>query len=449
MKRWRAICLILGLSCIGFAKAGQYFQDFSKYEAGATQFDDGAILVSSDLGQSAVLQDADRKELRLTGAQTGVRSAFALPDLNAQRRIYAFSAKWNTSLAANFPDGGAGFSFTFGQIGGIDLIPPDFAQETGYGRGICLSVQTGGASPGFYLLVNGETLASKPFVSATQWGVNNDARPLFEVDWNYTNGVSVKVDGLPVFTKVPTPAFSPQVDDRFVWAARAGEFGEEVVLDNIAVVTGGNLARLAGSGFFSSQRNPNYGPMKAYDDDNDSEFAVFNAQSGFVGGNVSPARALMFYSLTSGIDAPDPHNWAIEGALASTGPWTTVAAGDWNFARRKETRTWPVTNGVDAFTSFRISFPTNNLTTLSTYIGDVRLFEFKPVQPPHAVEIVRSAVDSFAITFAGAASSNYVAQFTTNFSQWTDFNTNAVPGLWSVTDSNTTNTTRFYRLRSY
>lgn len=447
MKSARSRLLLVTLFVSG-ACAAEYYQDFSAFEVGATNFADGAQLFSSDLGGSAAVQDGARKELRLTGSAGGVRSAFVLPALD-DVRVYAFSAKWNGSASANFPNGGAGFSFTFGGIAEADLVRTVVQQERGFGRGLCLSVQTDGTAPGFYLLVNGDVIASKAFVSATQFGVNSDARRFFEVDWNYTNGVSVKVDGAPIFTKVATTNFAPQVADRFVWAARTGDFGEEVVLDNIAVVTGGNLSRMVGSGFFSSQRNPNYGPMKAYDDDNDSEFAVFNAQSGFVGGSFAPARRIVFYTLTSGVDGPDPHSWTIEGSTATAGPWTTMVTGDWSFTRRKESRTWPVANVAEAFPFYRISFPTNNSATMDTYIGDLRLFEFKSVQPSQVVAVARNGINAFAVTFAGPVASNYVAQFTKDFSQWTDFATNTVPtnGIWNVTDLAATNQARFYRLR--
>jgi hypothetical protein len=214
-------------------------------------------------------------------------------------------------------------------------------------------------------------------------------------------------------------------------------------------VTGGNLARLSGSGFFASQRNPDFGPMRAYDDDNESEFAVFAAHAGFVGGNFPPARGLAFYALTSGRDAPDPREWSIEGGPNSAGPWTVLAAGDWNFSQRKESRAWPITNNA-AFPSFRITFPTNHSATAETYIGDLRLFEFKPVAPLHAVEVSQPAPGQAQVTFAGAPGGSYVAQFTADLLEpWVDFSTNTVPagGVWTVADPGTAPTRRFYRLR--
>jgi hypothetical protein len=414
----KAVGVVLML-CVAarFCGAAQFFEDFSTHSIG------GAI------------EDPERKEFVLTkNTQPGMSATFMAPMLNPESRTYAFSAKWNTSVSGNFPDAGGEFSFCFGRTTAMEW-------------GLRLSVITSGAAPGFYLKIGGETVVSKTFVPGAQWGTNSTKRPYFEVDWNYTNGFSLTVDAAPIFANVPTPNFSPQAGDRFVWLARNDDNGQTVVLDNIALVAGGNLERVEGSGFFASQRNTNFGPRKAFDNDNNEAFAVFEAQSGFVGANFSPARELIFYSVTSSLDAPDPHNWKLEGGPASGGPWTTLVSGDWNFTHRKETRTWPVTNAA-AFSFLRFSFATNNSSIKEVYVGEVRPFTFIPVQPPHVVDLKFSGVNTVQLSFAVPTNSAFVAQASSDLVQWSDIITNsASEASWMVTDPKVTNAMRFYRLR--
>src|SRR4051812_33373109 len=336
-------------------QAGQFFQDFSSATIGSTNSGDNSQVIST-AGTSGVQGDIV-KELRLIPKRPGTEAAFLAPPLDSGQKTLAFSAKWNGSLIFDSTNSaGDGFQFIFGRIQGKDAL---LAWSNPIG--LVFRLQTTPENTAYIISVSGNVITNKLFVPEA----NSTKRRYFEVDWHYTNGMTVKLDGLPILS-APTPNFSPSFDDRFAWTAKNGAGASEISLDNIAIVTGGTLAIVPSSGFFASQRNPNYGPMRAYDDDNTSEFAVF-ANSGFVGGNVSPARSLLFYSFTSGIDAPDPHNWTLEGGASSSGPWTTMAAGDWEFVSRQETRVWPVPN-ESAFQSFRFSFPTNNATTLATYI---------------------------------------------------------------------------------
>lgn len=247
----------------------------------------------------------------------------------------------------------------------------------------------------------------------------------FEVDFNYTNGLALRVDGIPVSTE-PLGNLFPPFDARFVWSSTG-----DVTIDNLALAAHGNLERVVLSSFFSNQRNSNFGPRLAYDNEHETEYAVFNTRSGFVGGNAPGSRSLGFYALTSGVDAPDPHDWTIEGGPNSSGPWTPLATGDFNFTKRNETRVWPITNNV-AFPTFRFSFPTNNSTINEAYVGEVRLFELKPVEPPHIVEAEQPSANQFRLTIANATVAQYAEAVT---GPWIDLATNDVP-IWTFTRTN-------------
>ena len=118
------------------ARAGQYFQDFSAFAIGATNFGDGSVLSSTALGTVASVQDATYKELQLTanGGNTPADSAFLLPDLDPGTPVNAFSVKWNADIDGSMPNVSDGFSFNFGQLGTLNLAGGNYAKEAGSAR---------------------------------------------------------------------------------------------------------------------------------------------------------------------------------------------------------------------------------------------------------------------------------------------------------------------------
>jgi len=195
---------------VGPLRAGQYFQDFSAFPPGATNFADGSQLFSTSLGSVAAVQDSTYHELQLT--ETGVSSvtsAFLLPDLDPNTPIYAFSVKWNADVSGSFPNAADGFSFNFGQLDSSNLTTGTV--ESGYPTGLCFSVQTYvGNNPGFYVRTNGVVAATLTNNPAAQWQTNSSTRHFFEVDWFAQTGLTVRLDGQTLFTNVPTTGFVPQ-----------------------------------------------------------------------------------------------------------------------------------------------------------------------------------------------------------------------------------------------
>src|SRR5262249_23037735 len=97
--------------------AGQFFEDFSSYATGTTNFNNGAVLVSSAPSTVAMVVDATSKELQLTAnGVNNTHSALFLPDLDAGQAVSAFSLKWNAEINGNFPNAADGFSVSFGQL---------------------------------------------------------------------------------------------------------------------------------------------------------------------------------------------------------------------------------------------------------------------------------------------------------------------------------------------
>ena len=378
--------LLLALLATSPLSAGQYFQDFSAFTVGATNFSDGSQLFSTQPSSLASVQDATYKELQLTASGVlATSSAFSLPDLDPNKAVYAFSAKWNAAVYGNFPSAGDGFSFNFGQVTAGNVLTG--AVEAGYGTGLCFSVQTAGATPGFYLKANGTVLASAPNDPTTQWGVNNATRHLFEVDWNYLTGMTVRVDGTTIFTNVPTPGITPLPGDHAVWAARSVNYSEYLRLDNIVMMTGGNLVTAPASSPYFTDANSYYLHPGSYAfDGNSSTYWLETAPTGYAGATINSPVAV--YALTAlhdnGGAVDDPQSWDLDGSNDGA-TWTALGTGSGYFLNSRETRCWMTAN-TNSFTDCRLNVTANNG---GPYIKlfDVTLYRFQAQNGPPAASL--------------------------------------------------------------
>jgi len=361
--------------------AGEYFQDFSAFAPGVSSFGDGSQLMSTQLGSVASVVDGTYKELQLTASGVvATTSAFELPDLDPGAPVYGFSAKWNVAVYGAFPGAGDGFSLNFGQLASVNLLGG--AVEAGYGTGLCLSVQTAGANPGFYLSVNSNLLASVPYNASTQWGINNGTRHLFEVDWNYFSGMTVRVDGQTIFSNVPSTGFTPHSGDRLVWAARSVNYSEYLRLDNIVVMTGGNLVTVPASSPYFADANSYYlHPGTNAFDGNTNTYWLENATTGYAGATInSPVSVYALTSLhDSGGAVDDPQAWELDGSNDGA-TWTALGYGSGYFLNHRETRCW-MTSNTNRFIDCRLNVTANNGgPNLKLY--DVTLYQFQAQQGP-------------------------------------------------------------------
>ena len=117
------------------------------------------------------------------------------------------------------------------------------------------------------------------------------------------DSLTVRVDSQTIFSNVPAPFFTPNVGDRFVWAARCGGgSSEEFRLDNLVVVTKGNLQQVpVTTPYYSSFSFDASAPF----DGNDSTywqttFVPAGSGGNQVGGTISPTNSVKVYALTSG-----------------------------------------------------------------------------------------------------------------------------------------------------
>lgn len=333
----------------------------------------------------ASIGDATYKELQFTSAsQGGTRTAFRLPRLDPAAPVYAFSARWNVTISGNFNSAADGFSFNYGALSSVNLTNPATTDlEKGYGIGLSFGVQTySGGNPGFYLRADGAVLASLAYNPQTPWGVNSNGHHFFELDWHYTNGVTVRVDGQTICSNVTAYGFQPAADDRFVFAARTGGLAEDLRLDNIVVMSGGNLAPVATGAPYYADANSDpfaHDVTKAFAGANGTYWITF-AANGSVGSSTTSAAPVGVYGLTSstetgGGSGTDPRDFTLQGSTHSATRWAACASGSVRFVNRQESRSYLATNSTafGAYPRYRFVFGPQAAGT-SWQLGELRLF---------------------------------------------------------------------------
>jgi hypothetical protein len=417
-----------------------YYQDFSSAQPGDTTFGDGSQLFSTSLGNVTAVAGNPKHDLRLTEADvTDVRAAFAPPLLYLTNFITAFSAKWNTLVDGNFPNAADGFSFNFGPLA-IDssLISTNQPQESGYTNGLAFSVQTyTGNAPGFYLRLNGATIASSSFNPTVEWGNYGSVQHFFEADWGLQSGMTVRMDGQTIFTNVPTTGFVPQIGDRFVWAARCGGLTEDLRLDNVLVVAGANLEELAvGPPYFNNAGGSL--PANAFDGNGNTAYSA-QANAGYVGGTLAVTSSVCAYAITTSSNTDlttDPGQWTLQGSGDGGVTWSGAnPTTSGSFVVPSETLAWAATN-TTSYSAWRLNMLANSGST-NTLLAGLHLYQAVPgvpyfaanadqgnfgyvnsgssqIQPQSFVFTVYPNGAATTVTFQWGATSGYGNTFTTN-----------------------------------
>ncbi len=360
---------------------GQYGETFQAYTDGTTTFAPAAgELFSNQLGSTAKVVDNDFRELQLIAdAVGGTRTAFRLPDLNPGEPVPAFSAKWNASIYGDTVGLADGFSFNFGPLGGIagsTLAGGTYLQEDGFNAGLTVGVRTyDGNIPGYYVRVNGVVVPCG-FVAktASAWGNFNLARHFFEVDWRLDTGLTLRVDGIAIFTNLATPGFVPATGDRFVFGARTGGLDQETRLDNLAIFTGGVLTAVSGIApfHFSGENGVNEGADEAFDGNTNTKWLTTD-YTGSIGAAFPSPKTVRAYTLISANDAAtrDPAAWDFQTGNDGT-LWTQHGAQSGQFfLNRSERRTFVVAGPVSR-TRFRLLIGENHDAS------EIQLSEFQP-----------------------------------------------------------------------
>ena len=375
---------------------GQYGETFQSYVSGTTTFPARVgELYSNQLATTAQVIDNDMHELQLTLDSVGAtRSVFRLPDLNPGTQVRGFSAKWNSQIYGDASTLGEGFSFNFGPLGGIPgptLTGATYSQEDGFNAGLTVSVRTqSGNTPGYYVRVNGTTVPGgflpKP---SLDWGNFQLTRHFFEVDWRMDTGLTLRVDGVAIFTNLATPGFVPATGDRVVWGARTSGFDQETRLDNLVIFTNGVLSPVAGvAPYHFSSDFPQAGQTadKAFDGNPNTKWLTLD-YTGFIGASFPAAKTVRAYTLISAEDVPGRDLAAWDFQTSNDGTlWTQHGAqSEQFFLNRGERRTFVVANPA-AKTKFRVLISENHEAP------EIQLAEFQPWElktvPPVPAQVV-------------------------------------------------------------
>ncbi len=363
---------------------GQYGESFQSYTENTTTFPSRVgELFSNQLGTTTRMVDNDFHELQLLADGVGgTLTAFRLPDLNPGKPVSAFSAKWNATIYgdAAFNALADGFSFNFGPLGGITATAftnLTYANEDGFNAGLTVSVRTyDGNFPGYYVSVNGVAVpggfVSKP---SANWGSFNTARHFFEVDWRGDTGLTLRVDGVAIFTNLATPGFIPAAGDRFVFGARTGGSDQETRLDNLAIFTGGVLTPVTGvAPFHFSSDFPQNGQTadKAFDGNVATKWLALDYTAS-IGASFPSAKTVRAYTLTTAEDVPerDPLAWDFQTSSDGT-VWTQHGVQSEQYFRNRNERRAFVVAGPAAKTRFRLLIGENHEAP------EIQLSEFQP-----------------------------------------------------------------------
>jgi hypothetical protein len=189
------------------------------------------------------------------------------------------------------------------------------------------------------------------------------------------------VNGTTVFSNVFVTNFIPQVGDRFVFGARCGALSEELRLDDVLVVTKGNLSKIPTTApYYKSGEYDDAGQTadKAFDGLPNTKWLVQTA-TGYIGATVqSPPRTVSAYTVTSAEDVPerDPAGWFFESTIDDGTNWlrysTTTGT---KFMARKETHVFAVPSPTAA-NAYRILIPANG-GDANLQLAEITFYEMK------------------------------------------------------------------------
>lgn len=386
--------------CKPVKATGQYGETFQAYPPGTTTFPAGlGEFYSNMLGSAAQLVDDKVRALRLTQDGVGsTSSALRLPDLDGGQPVTAFSARWNATVTGDPNSLADGFSFNFGPLGGLSsaqLISTSNPAEDGFGVGLTVGVRTyAGNTPGYYVRYNGAVVpggfVAKP---SADWGSFHPLPHYFEVDYRMDTGLTLRVDGVTIFSDLPVPGFVPRGGDRFVFGARTGGLFQETRLDNLAILTNGVLRPLAAGApynFSSDYPDNQQTADKAFDGSSATKWLTLD-YTGFIGATYPSAKTIRVYALTVSEDVPsrDPVGWEFQtGDNGSTWTQRGVHSSEF-FTSRGEQRALVVAS-PGANTRFRLLVTANGGGS-EIQLSELQTLELMPVPP---VLVVTNTNDS-------------------------------------------------------
>ncbi len=347
---------------------------------------------TSDLGGATLYGDATvaNGALELTH-DFNSDGAFLTPDLAPSRFIRAFVANFKVRL---IPIGepfswADGFSFNWA----ANLPQGIFSEsERGVGNGLSVCFDTFEGPPfDAWILAKwgGNTIATYYTNHAFLPGTNGFADVAIQLHQEGTLDVSYR--GMPVFTQLALPGFTPLSNSRFGLGARTGGLAETHTIDDLTLTVDaaiaimdasspGDLVMATSSNFPAAQA-----PAKAIDNDVTTKYLNFdklNTGLTITPFGKGPVRAL---TLISAEDAPerDPSSFVLEGSNNGIN-FTRIASNALPpFVARNAIQSFAVPNS-NGFNQYRLRFPTvaNAASANSMQIAEVELLYYPEITSP-------------------------------------------------------------------
>lgn len=382
-----AVCSQTNFGVTSVWPTNNYYQGFDGFGVGTTNFLDGSLFLSTSLGGAVGVQDAFQKELQLTANGTAnVTSAFVLPDIAGGEAVYGFSARWDSEFYYTGTSG-CGLSFNLSSLKDSRIL--SLPVESGYGSGLSVAINNDvSGTPGFFVWLDNRLLASCLFNPDVQWGRANPRRNSFSVDWNCTNGLTLAVNGVTIFTNVATAGFVPAPGQVFSWAARTSTNTEDARIDNVCVLANANLRPISvGPAILASSSTTDNSATNAFDGDGSTQWQMASVsgwiQAACAGG---PQRAVAYAIMSANANwQQDPQTWTLLGSNDGTN-WATVDAEyleSWentDSLMRNVPRTFLI-NQPAAYAWYQLNIATNN-GAAATQLAELVLYSAQTAALP-------------------------------------------------------------------
>lgn len=203
---------------VKFVPEAYYLQNFNSFANGTQDLNDGSYIDKTG-GTGTLPVTVQNQALRLTPDALEQQSKLTLPSLPGLYKGYQAQFRFQFSAAGTPADFLA-----------LDLGP---AESTRLIKGLRLELNTY-AAPGYHVKVDnvdvpGGFVAKGNLVDAQWHNVN--------VSWLPQLGLTLTVDGSPVFTNLPVPGFSPAPDAVLGFAAFTGGLSQVTLIDDIGVIS--------------------------------------------------------------------------------------------------------------------------------------------------------------------------------------------------------------------
>jgi hypothetical protein len=306
----RSVLAALCVVSLSSLYAGRYpaagTQTFT-YANGTANLADGTTIETNNATATAVTNNT----LRLTVAGTGgTTAAFKIPNLDSGNAVAgldaSFTLKMKRWFAGNTP--ADGWSINFGNIpAGFGGGEGGFVMTNGLAVAFDTYQNDASDAPSIEVFCNGVSVGNFPASGLTGGGFPMDDdtfRPVV-LHWD-EEGLDLSYNGQVVFNNLGTPGFVPAAGGRFAFSARTGGSTQDVLIDDLLLLTAQRVPVETGGPVISEFMAENKSILEDEDTDTSDWIEIYNGQnvavnlSGWKLTNASGGGGWMFPSISMG-----------------------------------------------------------------------------------------------------------------------------------------------------